>query len=342
MRSRTKITLRTLAEATGLHPSTVSRILRGQHGRSSAATRARVVQAAERLGYQPDFAARSLRTRQSFALGFLVPDVRNIVFVSLFIGAEAAARRHGYQLLLSPVGNDQPPQKEHFDFLIERNVDGMLIATARLDDPLLEQLENAEIPYILVNRRAADNIPYVVCDDEEGGRMVTRHLIGLGHRRIGFVSGTRGVSTTEGRLAGYRAALTDASLPIDEQLIAGDGYTTTTGTAAARSLLNRPELPTAIVVSDDMMAVAVCRELTEQGLRVPEDVSVTGYNDLPIAALMSPSLTTIDNSLELMGEQAAELLVNRIHGQDRKKSLVISPQLVVRKSSVTPPLPSET
>ncbi len=333
MRSRKKTTLRTLAEATGLHPSTVSRILRGEHERSSAATRARVVQAAERLGYRPDFAARSLRTRQSFALGFLVPDVRNIVFVSIFIGAEAAARRHGYQLLLSPIGNDQPPKKEHFDFLIERNVDGMLIATARLEDPLLGELENAEIPYALVNRRTADDIPYVACDDEEGGRLVTRHLIELGHRRIGFVGGTRGVSTTEGRLSGYRAALAEANLSVDEQLISGSSYTTAAGRAAARSVLNRPELPTAIVVSDDMMAVAVCRELREQGLRVPEDMSVTGYNDLPIAALLSPSLTTIDNRLELMGEQAAELLVNRIHGQVPKTSFIISPRLVVRESS---------
>ena len=295
-----------------------------------------MIQTAERLGYQPDFAARSLRTRQSFALGFLVPDVRNIVFVSLFIGAEAAARRHGYQLLLSPVGNDQPPQKEHIDFLVERNVDGMLIATARLDDPLLEQLKNAEIPYILVNRWTDDSMPYVACDDEEGGRLVTRHLIELGHRRIGFVRGTRGVSTTEGRLAGYYAALAEADLPADQQLIVGSGYTTTTGTTAARSILNNPELPTAIVVSDDMVAAAVCRELAEQGLRVPEDVSVTGYNDLPIAALLSPSLTTVDNRLELMGEQAAELLVNRIHGQVPKKSSVITPRLVVRESSAPP------
>lgn len=336
MKPRKETTLRTVAQATGLHPSTVSRILRGELERSSAATRARVLQAAEQLGYRPDFAARSLRMRQSCALGFLVPDVRNIVFVNIFVGAEAVARQRGYQLILSPVGNDQPPQKEHFDFLIERNVDGMLIATAKLSDPLLEQLENAEIPYVLVNRRTADYVSYVASDDEEGGRLVTRHLIELGHCRIAFVSGTRGVSTTEGRLAGYRAALAEANLPVEEQLIFGGGYTTATGTAATRLLLNRPELPTAIVVSDDMMAMAVCRELTEQGLRVPEDVSVTGYNDLPIAALASPSLTTIDNRLELMGEQAAELLVNRIQGQLPIKSSVISPRLVVRESSASP------
>jgi LacI family transcriptional regulator len=331
-----KVTLRNLADATGVHPSTVSRVLRGEDGRASAETKDRVFEAAERLGYQPDFSARSLRTRRSLTLGLIIPDIRDAVFASIYVGAERAAQEHGYHVLLFPVGATRRPQKEQIDFLTERAVDGALIATAKIRDPLPKQLEQARIPFVLVNRRTANQAPYVVGDDETGGFVTTRHLIDLGHRRIGFVAGTRGVSTTEGRLSGYRSALVEADLCIDEQLIVGTSFDIRAAAKAVRSLLDLPELPTAIVVADDMMAIAVCRMLTNEGLRIPEDISVTGYNDLPVAALIDPPLTTVHNHLGRMGEQAAKLLMNRLAGQEPEENVTLTAKLVVRRSSGTP------
>ena len=331
-----KVTLRMLANMTGLHPSTVSRVLRGEDGRASAETRDRVFAAAERLGYQPDLSARSLRTRRSLTLGLVIPDIRDAVFASIYTGAERAAREHGYHVLLSPIDAAGRYEKEHIDVLTERAVDGALIATAKIRDPLLKQLEHAEIPFVLVNRRTFDRTPYVVSDDEAGGRSVTGHLIGLGHRRIGFVAGTPGVSTTEGRLSGYRSALSDADIPIDERLIVGTNFDTAAAAKAVSSLLKLPELPTAIVVADDMMAIAVCRVLADNGLRIPEDVSVTGYNDLPVAALVNPPLTTVHNPLERMGEQAAKLLVSRLAGLELVENVTLETKLVVRRSSGAP------
>lgn len=331
-----KITLRMLADVTDLHPSTVSRILRGEDGRASAETRGRVFAVAQKLGYQPDLGARSLRTRRSLSLGLIIPDVRDAIFASIYMGAERTAEAHGYHVLLSPVDRTRGPQKEDIDVLTERGVDGLLVATMKLRDPLLEQLKQTGIPFVLVSRRMANCVPYVVSDDEGGVRSVSEHLISLGHRRIAFMAGTRGVSTTEGRLSGYRSAFTGAGIPIDERLIVGDGFGAAAGARATKLLLKLSDLPTAIVTADDMMAIAAYQVLAENGLRVPEDVSVTGYNDLPIAALVNPPLTTVNSPLEQMGEQAINLLIHRLAGLQETESATLKTTLVVRASSGAP------
>lgn len=297
-----------------------------------------MLEVAKRRGYYPDFAARSLQTRKSFAIGCIVPDVRNIVYVNIYSGAAAEARRHGYHMLLSPLTSELPNWEEHFNFLTQRGVDGVLIATARIQDPALGPLEQM-VPYVLVNRRTAGSEPYVVSSDETGGRLVTQHLIELGHRNIAFVRGDLGVSTTEGRLAGYRSALDSAGIPVNYRLIVGDSYDTVRTAQTIRLLLNTGEPFTAVVVSDDMMAIAVCHALEERGLRVPDDISVTGYNNLPIASLMSPTLTTVDNDLERMGKQAVELLIRRLDERKLCKSTTLVPKLIIRDSSA-PPLSS--
>lgn len=332
-------TLRMVADEVGLHPSTVSRILRGEELRGSPQTKERVFRAAESLGYRPNLAARSLRTQRSFALGYVIPDVRDAASASIYMGAEGAARRRGYHVVISPVDADRLHHKEHFDFLKGRGVDGMLIGTSRLRDPLVEQLERAGTQFVLVSRRTADETaPRVVADNLAGGRLATQHLIELGHRRVALISGTPDASTSEGRMAGYRVALENAGLSLDDLLIGGGRFDVDVAADATRSLLRNREPPTAIVVVDDMMAVAVIRELTAHGLSVPEDVSVTGFNDLPVAALAAPPLTTVRVPLERMGGLATDMLIDRIEGREPTANIVLDPELVVR-SSTAPPRP---
>jgi LacI family transcriptional regulator len=333
-----RVSLRALAEATSLHPSTVSRILNGVDVRSSAATRARVVRTAQELGYQPDVAARSLRTGRSFAVGFVIPDLTDTLFARLHQGAERAAHAEGYHTLLCTVELDAGLCERDIAFLTARGVDGILLATARLDEPLLERLREAGTPCLLINRHTLGGEPFVAADDEAGARAATEHLLELGHRRIGFVGGTPGVSTAEGRLAGYRAAIEAAGLGVDEALVRGESFGVAPARAAAEKLLALDEIPTAIVVVDDMMALAVHGVLREHGLRVPEDVSVTGFNDLPIAELVDPPLTTVTTQPELMGELATRILLDHVVRGAELRTELLPSSLIVRGSTAPPPL----
>ncbi|HEX7299462.1 MAG TPA: LacI family DNA-binding transcriptional regulator [Solirubrobacteraceae bacterium] len=334
---RQAVSLRALADATNLHPSTVSRILRGVDQRSSETTRARVLAAAQELGYRPNLAARSLRTRRSLAIGLVIPDLTDTLFASVHAGVERAARAEGYHSLLATVALDGSPGQDDLDFLIARGVDGILLAAARLHEPVLASLHAEGVPCVLINRRTVDGSPSVAADDEGGARAATEHLQELGHTRIGFIGGKRGVSTAEARLAGYRATMAAAALDVDERLIRGERFGTGPAREAAESLLALNDPPTAIVVVDDMMALAVQRVLRERGLRVPEDVSVTGFNDLPVAALAEPPLTTVATQPDRMGELGASVLLDHLaHGAELRSELIPA-TLVVRGSTAPPP-----
>lgn len=331
-----RATLRSVALETNLHPSTVSRVLRGETITVSSSTKERIFETAERLGYRPDLAARGLRTRRSYALGLLIADIRDAVYAGIYRGAEAAARREGYQVLISSVGVEGRHTMEHWDLLADRGTEGMILATARLEDAVLKDFERTGVPFVLVSRKARVGEPYAITNNESGGATVTRHLIELGHRRIGFVKGTPGVSTTEGRYLGYEAALTEAGLGVENSLVAGEGFDPVSAAAAARELLGGTEPPTAIVASDDMMALAVCQVAREYGLRIPEDLSVTGFNDLPVATLSHPPLTTVRVELERMGAQAVDMLLTALRSRSLPRNSVLEPELVVRESSAPP------
>jgi LacI family transcriptional regulator len=328
-----------VADATGLHPSTVSRILTGAGARTSADTRRRVLETAERLGYQPNLAARSLRTRRSLTIGLVIPDLTDPVFAQLHLGAEAAARRSGYHVLLSTVDAAAIPCASDLDYLTARGVDGVLLATAKPEDPLLDRLRALRMPYVLVNRVAGADHPHVANDEELGGRLVTRHLLELGHRRFGFVGGMPGASTADGRLAGFRAALAEAGVDLDERRVVVGAFGPRHAIAATEAILDvgeAGERPTAIVVVDDLMAIAARRVLADRGLRVPLDVSVTGYNDLPLAALVEPALTTVRTDLDGMGQAAALALLRVVGGEPVPESVLRAPSLVVRASTAPP------
>lgn len=332
-----KPTLRVLASETGLHPSTISRILNGHVARTSPETQARVLEAAERLGYQPNLAARFLRTNRSMTVGLIAPDLADPVFAQLHAAAEAVARRSGYHVLLATV--DSPGAHSHtdLDYLMARGVDGLLLASVESNDPILSRLPDLRIPYVLVNRTVAGEHPSVTADDQLGGYLATKHLLELGHRVLGFVGGTPQTSTADGRLAGFRAALAEAGIAPDERHVLVGEFGTAHALDAAERILAVDPPPTAVVVVDDMMALAVRRVVVDRGLRVPEDVSITGYNDLPVAALSEPPLTTVRNFLDRIGEIAATCLIEAMDADKHPESVVLTPELVVRRSSAPRP-----
>jgi LacI family transcriptional regulator len=333
-----KPTLRMVAAETGLHPSTVSRILNGHVGRTSAATQARVLEAAQRLAYQPNLAARALRTNRTMTIGLVAPDLTDPVFAQIHAAAEAVARRFGYHVLLATVDSPHAHTHTDLDYLLARGVDGLLLASAEVGDPILSRLPGMRIPYVLVNRTVAGDHPSITADDRLGGYFATKHLLELGHRDVAFVGGTPRTSTAERRLAGFRAALAEAGIAVDERHVLVGDFGTAHAMGAAAQILAFDSLPTGIVVVDDMMALAVRRVLVDGGLRVPEDVSITGYNDLPVAALAEPPLTTIRNFLDRIGEIAATRLIAAMDSGSDPESMVLTPELVVRRSCAPPPL----
>jgi LacI family transcriptional regulator len=333
--STSRPTLRTIAGFSGVHYSTVSRILRGDVQRTTVETRERVLKAAEELGYRPDFAARALATGRSQTLGLLVPDMRDPVFSHLHAGVERGAHELGYRVLVYPIGNDGSRFADGIENILQRGVDGIVDATAHFGadaDRATRELVRNTTPYIQANRFSGE-LSRIAGDDVLGGRLATEHLLSLGHRRIGFIAGERVYSTTSGRLDGYREALDNAGVPYDEDLVFTRHYSLSSAASGANRLFDLENPPTAIFVGDDSLAMAVIRAAWDRGLQTPRDLSVVGYNNVLMSGVFIPSLTTIDNPLEEIGRLAVERLLGADAYAHQVIELTLPVRLVVRESS---------
>lgn len=331
-----------LARQVGVHASTVSRVLSGDPTtRVSEATRARIVGLAAETGYRPNRLARSLKLQRTHILGMLIPDITNPFFSLMFRAVEDVAGPAGYNVILCNTDDSPTRFDQHLRMLGEGHVDGLLIATAHRQDERIGTLRSRRMPYVLVNRRRDDpDECSIVPDDRLGARRVVEHLAGLGHRRIGHLAGAADISTTAARLDAFREALADYGLPVDERLVAEGGLTEAAGERGMAQLLALPPAarPTAVFAANDLAALGAIVAARAAGLRVPEDLSVVGYNDIPLAARSQPGLTTVRVPLYEMGRLATLSLIERLDGgaeSDRAPTQVVLPvELVVRGSTI--------
>jgi len=327
-------TINDVAKLAGVSPKTVSNVIHDYpHVRTS--TRVRVVQAIETLGYQPNIAARSLVTKRHNLIGFILWDILNPGYTEMVEIIIARAREQGYMLIVGNAGRDPEEEERMATLLIQQQVDGIILASATRESKVPDLLAAAGVPVVMVSRHIKDyQADYVVTDNVKGGYMVTRHLIGLGHRRIAFVRGTPGASTSEDREEGYRQALQDHGLEYDETLSACGNYTSRGAYIAARDLLSHDPRPTALVCANDLMAISVIDAVIDSGLRVPEDVAVTGYDDIAWAASRSLALTTVNAGADLMAQGAVQILLQRIRKEivGAPRHVVLPPELVVRRT----------
>ena len=328
------ITLKELAAQSGVHPSTVSRIVNNDPGlRVSAATRARVKRLLEKTGYRPDGMARGLKLRQSFVLGVLVPDVMNPLFAAIFRGVEDAALEQGYTVILSSTDGHEDREREILLALQSRMIDGMIVASASLRDTSVHWLREHGIPHVLVNRYSDQKDYFVGTDDKLGAKLATEHLLALGHRRIAHLAGSRRYSTAVNRQRGYEDALKAAGIEPDPALIVETGFVGA-GVTATHRLLEGRKPPTAVVAVNDVAAVGAYDAAEKLGLRIPADLAITGYNDIPLAARLRPGLTTIHVPAQEFGRTAARMLLEQMAGGHREpKRVVMPPELVVRGST---------
>jgi LacI family transcriptional regulator len=341
------VTLKDVALRAGVHPATASRALNPETRiLVSEDTARRVLDAAEELGYSPNPVARSLRTRRSYTVGVLIPDLNNPLFPPIVRGLEDRLAAAGFVALIGNTDNDDERERIIFDQMRARHVDGLVLATARLHHPLLAEASRAEIPVVLINRLAQDySFPSVTVDNERGVRMAISHLAGLGHRRIAHIAGPQEMSTGLSRYRGFVTAMESSGLPVDPDLVVfAKAFSVEEGLRCTRLLFEQCAARlgqagcTAIAAANDMLAVGCYSALDEAGLNCPEDMSVVGFNDMPFIDRLRPPLTTIRFPHYQVGTEAAQLLLERIAEHTAPvKILYLAPELIIRGSTARVP-----
>ncbi|HEV3288800.1 MAG TPA: LacI family DNA-binding transcriptional regulator [Streptosporangiaceae bacterium] len=330
------VTLKDVAARARVHPATASRALNPETRLLVREdTAARVLEAAAELGYRPNTVARSLRTRRSHSIGVLIPDLNNPLFPPIVRGIEDRLAAAGYVALIGNTDGDPDRERTLFEQMRARHVDGLVLATVHLGDPLLAESARADLPAVLMNRLADDySLPSVSVDNERGIRMAVAHLAQLGHTRIAHIAGPQEVSTGLYRYRGFVAAMEAHGLAADPSLIQfAKAYSIEEGTRCTRMLLDRGGC-TAVAAANDMLAVGCFAALEEAGLNCPADLSVVGFNDMPFIDRLRPPLTTIRFPHYQVGTEAAQLLLELISdGGGPVKVLYLAPELVVRGST---------
>jgi LacI family transcriptional regulator len=335
-----RVTLRDVARVANVHPGTASRALNEDtRALVNEETARRVLAAAEQLGYRPNPIARGLKTNRSYTIGVLIPDLTNPLFPPILRGIEDRLEESGYTPLMANTDND--PERERIDWhaMRARQVDGIVAATARRDHALLDELRDAGIPLVLVNRRAPDSgVPSATADDRKGIHLAVEHVAGLGHKRIAHIAGPLELSTGLDRHEGFHEALRELGLEPDPELVVVTrAFTEAEGARACAELLDRDAGPTAIVAANDLIALGCYDVFAERGIACPDEISVVGFNDMPFADRFQPPLTTIRIPHYEIGTAAAELMLERLlNGAASPRDIRLEPKLVVRGSAAAP------
>jgi LacI family transcriptional regulator len=333
----TRISLKDVAGRVGVHPSTASRVLNpATRQMVSEELAARVLAAAEEMGYCPNPFALGLRTRRSFIVGVLTPDLTNPVFPPMFRGIEKVLAEAGFSAMLADSHIPGVRERTILDKMKSRWLDGLILATAHRKDPLVAECLAEKIPFVLINRTTDDeSIPCVVNDDRSGIRQAVEHLYGLGHTKIAHITGAQNTSTGYARFEGFTESMRELGLEPEIDLIVNcETLSETEGRQAISSLLGRGKQFTAIACANDLIALGCYDVLRKRGLKCPDDISITGFNDMPFADKFDPPLTSIRIPLLEMGEKAAGLLLKLIEDPEaRIKSEKVTPQLIIRQST---------
>jgi LacI family transcriptional regulator len=333
-------TLRDVAQRAGVHPATASRALNPQtRSLVNEATASRVLKVAESLGYRPNPIARSLKTARSGTVGLVIPDLTNPLFPPIVRGIEDVLGPAGYNAWIVNTDNDPDREQSQVDALRSRHVEGLIVATARLQHPLLERLHAEGVRMVLINRRlASGEIPSVTADDARGIATSVEHLVSLGHRRIAHLAGPQNTSTGLVRQQAFRQAVRDQGLPEGPDLIAFcDSWTEIEGARGLRSLLDAGSDFTAVVAGNDLLALGCYDVFAERSIDCPQDLSVVGFNDMPIIDKLRPPLTSVRVPHYEVGAEAARMLLEGLADPQRHPRSVLLPlTLAVRQSTASP------
>jgi LacI family transcriptional regulator len=332
------VTIKDVAREAKVSVGTASQALR-QSPAVREETRRRVMAVARKLRYQPSALARGLVTRRTHTVGLLISDIANPFFIRAVRAVEDAAQENGYNVILCNTDEDPAKETQYLRVLMEKRVDGIILATTAGSLPAVRDVRWRRIPLVLFDRELPGlAVDTVKVDSVLGGRLATEYLLSLGHRRIAVIHGPLVRSTGVERLEGYRRALHAAGIPSDPALIREGNFKQDSGRALARDLLSLRPSPTALFCTNNLMTVGALQTLGEQGVRIPQELSLVGYDDMEWWTLTHPPLTTVGQPVYELGREAMRCLLERIAspGRRRAQRVILKPELI-RRASCGPP-----
>ncbi len=335
------VSIKDIARAANVSHPTVSRAL-SDSPLVNGETAKRIRQIAASLGYRPSAIARSLATKKTKTIGVVVTSIADPFIADVISGVEEAANDHGYSVFLANSNANPEREVKVVHSFHERRVDGILVTASRVGALYVPLLSELKVPIVLINNQHPDEtdkfIYSVTIDNIKASLEVMRHLIGLGHRRIAYIGDRGGFQSDTERLAGYREGLASAGYPfLPELVVHGDGKPEGGG-QAMEQLLALPNPPTAVFCYNDMSALGALRVLNGHGIRVPQDLSLVGFDDLAIASYTSPLLTTVSQPKQQMGRIAMDMLIKLLSRMDSKTNIKVDGELIIRESTAPPNL----
>ncbi|MFA6457564.1 MAG: LacI family DNA-binding transcriptional regulator [Bacteroidota bacterium] len=322
-----------VAEKAGVSIATVSRVLNGSD-KVKAKTRERILSVIQEMKYAPNPAARGLIMKKTEAIGLLLPDLHGEFFSEVIRGADEAVQKHGYHLIVSSSHNDPNEIEAALRFMRGR-VDAIVLMSPQVNAEILLENLPKSLPIVLLNCRT-DNTHYdtIVIDGFGGAREMTNYLLDLGHRKIAVITGGENNSESEERLRGYRAAMTDRHFTPNHSMEHQGNFTEISGYEIAREILRQKHHPTAIFAFNDSMAIGAIKAIREEGLRIPSDISICGFDDIPVAKYISPSMTTVHVPISELGTMAINRVFDRMtkHSKDTTAHVFVPTKLCLRSS----------
>lgn len=337
------VSIKDIAKEAGVSHTTVSRALRGSSLISEETTK-RIQETAHKLGYLPSAAAQSLKTNRSQALGVIVTNVDDPYFSEILQGIEEVAQACSYSLFIAASQHDPERETMIVQAMRQHRVDGVIICSTTFSDEEGRHFSKYGIPIVVINNQAVEDYRYSIYhDDVDGSRQLTRHLIALGHRKIAYLGNSNSGRTTQDRLAGFRQEMESAGLPMPDCYVYElPGSKPEKSVIAVDHFLSLPNRPTAIVCFNDMLAIGVLKNLQRRGVRVPEEISVTGFDNIIFSSYTNPALTTFDQPKRFIGQKAAELMLSLMNSTSKlsmpeQKIQILKGKLLVRESTAPPP-----
>jgi LacI family transcriptional regulator, repressor for deo operon, udp, cdd, tsx, nupC, and nupG len=321
-----------VAKLANVSTATVSRVI-SNAGTVKKETEEKVLEAIKKLNYQPNVLARQLRRLETNTILVIVPDITNSFFSNVLRGIESVAIENEYQVILGDAQNMAEQEKSYLTLVRQKTADGIILLTARTDQHILEELAD-EYPVVLACEYfEGSKIPTVSIDNISSARKATEYLIGLNHKRIGHISGPLNIVVGRDRLRGFQQAMLQHGLNIDSQLVQEGNFSYESGFNLMKKFLALNHPPTAVFVANDEMAIGAIKAAKASGLKVPEDISVVGFDDIKFASIFEPALTTIAQPTFNMGKKAMELLINLINNEDLERDqFMLDDQLIIRDS----------
>ena len=336
------ITIKDIAKRAGVSHSTVSRALRVNHLVSSETSK-RIREIAQEMGYRPSAVARSLKTNRTQVLGVIVSNISDPFFSEILNGIEASAQAGGYSLFIAASQHDPIKERQIVQTMMEQRTDGVIICSSSFSPEHGRQLLSYGFPVVVVNHQGSESFNYSIYhDDVDGSSQITRHLISLGHKRIAYLGNSQSGRTTQDRLHGFLDVMSEADLEVPDSFIHHvEGGDPILGQKSVEYFMRLTPKPTAIVCFNDMLAIGVLKGCEVAGFRVPEDLSVTGFDNITYSAFTTPCLTTFDQPKFSIGQEAAQLLLDLLRAEDgiikdTPNVKILKGKLLIRGTTSTP------